>query len=45
MVEEDSLTGRDLIMISEHKRTVSNPAQVIVIPYCSFYWNSNNEDG
>jgi hypothetical protein len=30
---------------SKHRRTVSNPAQTTVIPYCSSYWNSNKEEG
>jgi hypothetical protein len=30
---------------SKRRRTVSNPAQTIVIPYCSPYWNSNKEEG
>jgi hypothetical protein len=45
MAEEDSLTGGDLITINKHWRTVSNPAQTIVISYCNPYWNSNKEEG
>jgi hypothetical protein len=45
MVEEDSLTGEDIITIHEHRGTVSNPTQTIVTPYCNLYWNRNKKEG
>jgi hypothetical protein len=29
---------------NRHRRTVSKPAQTIIIPYCNHYWNNSKEE-